>query len=96
MTADPEPGIQGTYAFMMTSLSSTAEAFEVPTILGAGGFASLITFKDGSGPAAGTLGQIRLRGELDQVAATTAGDYIGTIVYTVTADRSVREATVGR
>ena len=40
---------------------------------GQGGLASLITF---SGPVSG---QIRLRGELDPVAGTTAGDYMGTI-----------------
>jgi hypothetical protein len=40
---------------------------------GRGGFASLITF---SGPVSG---QIRLRGELDPVAGTTSGDYLGTI-----------------
>lgn len=42
-----------------------------------GGFASLITFPDPVNPGA-TLGQIRLRGQLDQVAGTTAGDYTGT------------------
>ena len=40
---------------------------------GQGGFASLITF---GGPVSG---QIRLRGELDPVAGTTSGDYLGTI-----------------
>jgi hypothetical protein len=47
--------------------------------VGAGGFASLITFKGGTGAAATASGQIRLRGELDQLAGTTSGDYIGTI-----------------
>ena len=42
-----------------------------------GGFASLITFPDPANPGA-TLGQIRLRGQLDQVAGTTSGDYVGT------------------
>ena len=42
-----------------------------------GGFASLITFPDPDNPGA-TLGQIRLRGQLDQVEGTTSGDYIGT------------------
>ena len=45
----------------------------------AGGFASLITFNGGTGTAAATKGQIRLRGEFDPVAGTTTGDYIGTI-----------------
>ena len=39
--------------------------------LARGGFASLITL-DGEG------GQIRLRGDLDSVEGTTAGDYLGT------------------
>jgi len=38
---------------------------------GLGGFASLITWKDG--------GQIRLRGTLDTIAGTTSGDYQGTV-----------------
>ena len=38
-----------------------------------GGFASLITF------SGATTGQIRLRGQLDQIEGTTIGDYIGTI-----------------
>ncbi len=42
-----------------------------------GGFASLITFPDPAHPGA-TLGQIRLRGQLDQVEGTTSGDYVGT------------------
>jgi hypothetical protein len=42
-----------------------------------GGFASLITFPDPANPGA-TLGQIRLRGQLDQVEGTTSGDYVGT------------------
>jgi hypothetical protein len=46
---------------------------------GQGGFASLITFKNGTGAAAGTTGQIRLRGEFDPVEGTTSGDYLGTI-----------------
>ena len=44
-----------------------------------GGFASLITFTGGTGDMAGATGQIRLRGELDQAAGTTTGDYIGTV-----------------
>lgn len=40
---------------------------------GLGGFASLITF------TAGKSGQIRLRGEFDPSAGTTAGDYNGRI-----------------
>jgi hypothetical protein len=44
-----------------------------------GGFASLITFKGGTGAAASASGQIRLRGELDPIEGTTSGDYIGTI-----------------
>jgi hypothetical protein len=44
-----------------------------------GGFASLITFTGGTGALAGTSGQIRLRGQLDPVAFTTSGDYLGTI-----------------
>jgi len=43
-----------------------------------GGFASLITFPDPANPPFGTLGQIRLRGQLDQVNGITSGDYIGT------------------
>lgn len=39
--------------------------------LGQGGFASLITFD------AGGSGQIRLRGQFDPAAGTTAGDYVG-------------------
>jgi hypothetical protein len=46
---------------------------------GQGGFASLITWTGGSGPYAGTTGQIRLRGFLDAAAGTTAGDYEGSI-----------------
>ena len=46
---------------------------DLPSIPGGqGGFASLITFR---GPVAG---QIRLRGEVDLVAGTTSGDYLGT------------------
>jgi len=44
-----------------------------------GGFASLITFTGGTGALAGASGQIRLRGQLDPVAGTTSGDYLGTI-----------------
>ena len=44
-----------------------------------GGFASLITFTGGTGALAGTTGQIRLRGQLDQTTFTTSGDYLGTI-----------------
>jgi hypothetical protein len=44
-----------------------------------GGFASLITFNGGSGEFANATGQIRLRGQLDQAAGTTAGDYFGMI-----------------
>lgn len=40
--------------------------------VGRGGFASLITM-DNEG------GQIRLRGDFDPAAATTAGDYLGTL-----------------
>ena len=43
------------------------------------GFASLITFNGGTGEFANATGQIRLRGELDQVNGITAGDYLGTI-----------------
>jgi|SRR5687767_12811943 len=43
------------------------------------GFASLITFNGGTGEQSGATGQIRLRGELDQAAGTTSGDYIGTL-----------------
>jgi hypothetical protein len=46
---------------------------------GQGGFASLITWTGGSGPFAGTTGQIRLRGFLDAAAGTTAGDYEGSM-----------------
>jgi hypothetical protein len=44
-----------------------------------GGFASLITFTGGTGDIARATGQIRLRGELDQAAGTTVGDYIGNL-----------------
>jgi hypothetical protein len=40
---------------------------------GQGGFASLITFTSGA------TGQIRLRGEFDPAAGTTAGDYAGQV-----------------
>ncbi len=40
---------------------------------GQGGFASLITFNEGA------TGQIRLRGDFDPLAGTTAGDYTGTL-----------------
>ena len=43
------------------------------------GFASLITFTGGTGDHGGATGQIRLRGELDQAAGTTSGDYIGSL-----------------
>ena len=43
------------------------------------GFASLITFTAGSGEYQNAGGQIRLRGQLDQVNGITAGDYVGTI-----------------
>ena len=93
-------GIQGTYAFTMTT-AQPADPADVPSILfftgrsavtlktgdvvhgtdtgaidlGAGGFASLITFKtEGGAP----LGQIRLRGDYDAAAGTTSGDYLGT------------------
>ena len=45
--------------------------------LGAGGFASLITFGGGTGDMSTATGQIRLRGEL--TAAGTSGDYIGKV-----------------
>jgi len=44
-----------------------------------GGFASLITFTGGTGALTNASGQIRLRGQLDQAAGTTSGDYTGTI-----------------
>ena len=46
---------------------------------GNGGFASLITFKGGTGTMANATGQIRLRGDFDPVAGTTSGDYLGTV-----------------
>jgi hypothetical protein len=46
---------------------------------GLGGFASLITFNDGTGAMTGATGQIRLRGELNVSENTTSGDYIGTL-----------------
>jgi hypothetical protein len=46
-------------------------SIDLPMLGGQGGFASLITFGPGS--------QIRLRGEFDPAAATTSGDYIGTM-----------------
>lgn len=99
-------GLQGTYAFTMTSATPNGEP-TVPTILfftghstvtlksgdivlgtdtgaidlppGNGGFASLITFKGGTGATATSTGQIRLRGDFDPVAGTTTGDYLGTL-----------------
>jgi len=44
-----------------------------------GGFASLITFRGGTGAASGATGQIRLRGDYNPVEGTTSGDYLGTI-----------------
>lgn len=44
-----------------------------------GGFASLITFSGGTGSMTNATGQIRLRGELDATAGTTAGDYLGSV-----------------
>ena len=46
---------------------------------GEGGFASLITFRGGTGDAAGTTGQIRLRGEFNAAEGITSGDYLGTL-----------------
>ena len=46
---------------------------------GQGGFASLITWNGGTGTMTGASGQIRLRGEFDPAAGTTAGDYLGTV-----------------
>lgn len=46
---------------------------------GNGGFASLITFKGGTGAMSNATGQIRLRGDFDPVAGTTSGDYLGTL-----------------
>lgn len=46
---------------------------------GLGGFASLITFTGGTGPMSTATGQIRLRGQFDPAAGTTAGDYTGTL-----------------
>ncbi|HVS33814.1 MAG TPA: hypothetical protein VMS98_20430 [Thermoanaerobaculia bacterium] len=46
-------------------------SIDLPMIGGQGGFASLITF--------GPRSQIRLRGEFDPDAATTSGDYIGSM-----------------
>jgi hypothetical protein len=46
---------------------------------GQGGFASLITFKGGTGEAGNATGQIRLRGEFDPQQGTTSGDYFGTL-----------------
>jgi hypothetical protein len=94
-------GIQGTYAFTMTTLQP-ADPVNVPSIffftgqsvvtlkndaivrgtdtgaidVGAGGFASLITFRSDAGAP---IGQIRLRGDFDPVAGTTSGDYLGTL-----------------
>ena len=44
---------------------------------GQGGFASLITFTGGTGRMSSASGQIRLRGEFNAAAGTTAGDYLG-------------------
>lgn len=46
---------------------------------GLGGFASLITFTGGTGAAAGTSGQIKLRGDFSPTAGTTTGDYRGSL-----------------
>lgn len=46
---------------------------------GLGGFASLITFTEGTGGMAGATGQIRLRGEFNPAEGTTTGDYLGSL-----------------
>ncbi len=46
---------------------------------GNGGFASLITFKGGTGAMSNATGQIRLRGDFDAAAGITSGDYLGTL-----------------
>jgi hypothetical protein len=52
-----------------TVVGTDSGTLDVPP--GQGGFASLITFD------AGGSGQIRLRGQFDPAAGTTAGDYVG-------------------
>ena len=58
-------------------LGTDTGAIDLPP--GNGGFASLITFKGGTGAMANATGQIRLRGDFDPVAGTTSGDYLGTV-----------------
>ena len=58
-------------------LGTDTGAIDLPP--GEGGFASLITWNSGTGKMAGASGQIRLRGEFDPAAGTTAGDYLGTV-----------------
>ena len=58
-------------------LGTDTGAIDLPP--GQGGFASLITFDGGTGKMTGATGQIRLRGEFDPAAGTTAGDYLGTV-----------------
>jgi hypothetical protein len=96
-------GIQGSYAFAMTTLQPSGAVPSIMFFTGQsaitlksgdalhgtdtgtldlgpdGGFASLITFTGGTGEFAGATGQIKLRGQLDQAAGTTIGDYLGTL-----------------
>jgi hypothetical protein len=87
MPAPPTPSGVGAIHFFTGSSDVTTKSGE--HVFGAdtgtidfgpdGGFASLITFTGGTGALAGATGQIRLRGQLDQVEGTTSGDYLGTI-----------------
>lgn len=60
-----------------TVLGTDTGAIDLPP--GNGGFASLITFKGGTGAMSNATGQIRLRGDFDPVAGITSGDYLGTV-----------------
>ena len=78
------PGMQFFTGHSTVTLKSGAQVFGIDTGAidlppGQGGFASLITFKGGTGNAQNTTGQIRLRGEFDPQQGTTSGDYFGTL-----------------
>ena len=78
------PGILFFTGRSTVSLKSGDQVFGIDTGAidlppGQGGFASLITFKGGTGAAENATGQIRLRGEFDPQQGTTSGDYFGTL-----------------
>ncbi len=78
------PGILFFTGRSTVSLKSGDQVFGIDTGAidlppGQGGFASLITFKGGTGAAQNATGQIRLRGDFDPQQGTTSGDYLGTL-----------------